>query len=201
MPRPLQNRVTPFGEIVAVTARGTMFGNRGGCFHDHAQQLRRRRWASRRWICCKLNFKGRRREVMTPRRYTELFFLDEATAFAAGHRPCAECRRSDYNAFQAAWRRAGLPSEAKADAMDLLLHAERTGSGREQAAPRHLPDGAMVARGDVAYLVKEGRLYRWGFQGYVAESDNGESLSLLTPPAFVKIFDAGYRPGIHASCD
>ena len=130
MPRPLQNRVTPFGEIAAVTARGTMMGNRGGCFHDDAQQLRRRRWASRRWICCVLSFKERHREVMMPRRYTELFFLDEATAFAAGHRPCAECRRADYNAFQKAWQRAGLPSEAKADAMDLVLHAERTVSGR-----------------------------------------------------------------------
>ncbi len=178
-----------------------MMGNRGGCIHDDTRRLRRRRWASRRWICCLLSFKGWHREVMTPGRYTELFFLDEATAFAAGHRPCAECRRADYRAFQKAWRRAGLPAEAKADAMDLLLHAERTEPGREAVALDHMPDGTMVARGETAYVVKGGQLHRWSFQGYSAASDDGAPLSLLTPPAMVKIFAAGYRPGIHLSCD
>ena len=201
MPQPLQNRVTPFGDIVAAPDRGTMMGNRGGCFHDEGQRLLRRRWASRRWICCRLSFKGRRRQVMMPRRYTELFFLDEATAFAAGHRPCAECRRADYNSFQATWRRAGLPAEAKADAMDLLLHGERLGTCAEIATPRGLPDGAMVARGEAAYLVKAGRLHRWSFQGYGAALDDNAPLRLLTAPAMVKIFAAGYAPGIHASCE
>ncbi len=201
MSRPLQNRVTPFGEIVAAPDRGTMMGNRGGCLHDDAQRLRRRRWASRRWICCRLSFKGWHREVMTPRRYTELFFLDEATAFAAGHRPCAECRRADYNAFQAAWRGAGLPAEAKADAMDLLLHGERLGAKAEIESLHGLPDGAMVARGETAYLVKGGRLYRWSFQGYGAPRDESGPLRLLTAPAMVKVFAAGYAPGVHASCE
>ncbi|MBT3172082.1 MAG: hypothetical protein HN333_11700 [Rhodospirillaceae bacterium] len=201
MPHPLQNRVTPFGEIVAVTDRGTMMGNRGGCIHDGKQKLGRRRWASRRWICCLLRFKGWQREVMTPGRYTELFFLDEATAFAAGHRPCAECRRADYKAFQAAWQRADLPAEVKADAMDVVLHAERTGTRRQTVVARDMPDGVLLARGEAAYLVKGGRLFRWSFQGYGAASDDGAALSLLTPPALVKIFAAGFRPGIHPSCD
>ncbi len=179
--------------------RGTMMGNCGGCIHDDGQCLRRRRWASRRWICCLLSFKGWHREVMTPGRYTELFFLDEATVFAAGHHPCAECRRADYRAFQAAWQQADLPGEAKADAMDIVLHDERTGARRESVRARDLPDGAMVARGKAAYLVKGGRLQSWSFQGYGAASDDGALLSLLTPPAMVKIFAAGYRPGIHPS--
>ena len=201
MPRPLQNRVTPFGDIVAVAARGTMLGNRGGCFHDSEQRLKRRRWASRRWICCVLSFKGRHREVMTPGLYTELFFLDEATAIAAGHRPCAECRRADYNAFQEAWRRAGLAAEAKADAMDVLLHGERTVPRHDTARPRNLPDGAMVARGENAYLVKAGRLYLWSHEGYTAARDESASLRLLTPPAMVKVLAAGFTPGIHESCE
>jgi len=201
MPHPLQNRVTPFGEIVAVADRGTMMGNRGGCIHNAERELNRRRWASRRWICCLLSFKERHRDVMTPGRYTELFFLDEATAFAAGHRPCAECRRADYRAFQAAWQRADLPSDVKADAMDVVLHGERTGARRQTARARDMPDGAMLARGEAAYLVKGGRLFHWSFQGYRATSDDGAALSLLTPPALVKIFAAGYTPGFHPSCN
>ncbi|MFP6689035.1 MAG: hypothetical protein VCD31_06890 [Alphaproteobacteria bacterium] len=201
MPHPLQNRVTPFGEIVAVPSRGMMMGNRGGCFHDSEQRLKRRRWASRRWICCVLRFKGRHREVMTPGRYTELFFLDEATALAAGHRPCAECRRADYRSFQEAWRRSGLPAAAKADDMDLLLHGERTAMRDETVRPPDLPDGAMVAQGEVAYLVNHHRLFCWSHQGYGAAPDDGVPLRLLTPPAMVRILASGYAPGIHGSCD
>ncbi len=102
-PTPLQNRVTPFGEIIATPERGMWMGNRGGCFHDAEQRLTASRWVNTHWITCRLEFKGWHREVMQPRRYTELFFLDEATAFAAGHRPCFECRRHDAKAFQSAW--------------------------------------------------------------------------------------------------
>jgi len=180
-------------------------GNRGGCLHDDERRLGRRRWASRRWICCLLRFKGRRREVMTPGRYTELFFLDEATALAAGHRPCAECRRADYHAFQEAWRRAALPSAATADEMDRLLHGERTVSRREMSAPRHMPDGVMLARadksGETAWLVKEGRMFRWSHRGYIGGAhDERAPLRVLTPPAIVKILAAGYAPGMHLSC-
>ena len=201
MQHPLQNRVTPFGEIVAVPDRGTMMGNRGGCIHDDKQQLRRRRWASRRWICCRLSFKGWHREVMTPGRYTELFFLDEATAFAGGHRPCAECRRADYRAFQVAWQGTGLPTEAKADAMDVVLHKERTDAQQKTVLARGMPDGVMMAQGDAAYLVKAGRLYRWSFHGYGAAIENNTPLRLLTPPAIVKVFAAGYVPALHPSSE
>src|SRR6516162_10918638 len=122
---PLQNRVDPFGELLAVPARGTLFGNRGGRFHTDAKTLTARRWVSRRWICCVLDFKGRRRDVWG-RFYTELFFLDEPTALAAGHRPCFECRRKDAEAFAAMWRKAKrLPARPYADEMDVVLHHER----------------------------------------------------------------------------
>ena len=201
MPHPLQNRVTPFGEIVMVSARGTMMGNRGGCLHDAAQRLGRRRWTSRRWICCRLSFKGWHRNVMTPGRYTELFFLDEATALAAGHRPCALCRRADYRSFQAVWRRSGLPGADRADAMDRLQHVERTDLRDKIVRPGDLPNGAMVAQGKAAYLVNNSRLYRWSHQGYTAAPDDGGSppWRLLTVRAMVAILASGYTPGIHQS--
>ena len=192
MRRPLQNRVTPFGEIVALVARGTMMGNRGGCLHDAEGRLSRRRW-----ICCVLDFKGRHRQVITPGRYTELFFLDKATALAPGHRPCAECRHADYRAFQDAWLRAALPEPARADDMDRLLHAERLAEHEIGG----LPDGAMVARGEDAFLVRRGRLHRWSHSGYKVARDVGRPDRLLTPPAIVRVFAAGYLPGIHESCN
>jgi hypothetical protein len=197
MTPPLQNRVTPFGEIIAVAARGTMMGNRGGALHDAARRLGARRWVSRRWICCRLDFKDRRREVMAPGRYTELFFLDEATALAAGHRPCAECRREDYRLFQAAWLRAGLPGPARADNMDRFLHRERF----EAHVVGDLPDGAMVACGDDAFLVRAGRFHLWSSSGYGAARDISVPERLLTPPATVRVLAAGYRAGIHPSLD
>jgi hypothetical protein len=141
---PYRNRVTPFGEIVAIPERGTLMGNRGVIHADDGSH--KREWQVRRWIACRLEFKGRHREIRQPRRWTELFFLDEATALAAGHRPCAECRREDYRRWQAAW-----PGEdARADAMDLVLHASRL-DGRAKrtydARPADLPDGAIVERG------------------------------------------------------
>src|SRR5688572_33069560 len=122
---PLQNRVDPFGELLATSARGTLFGNRGGKFHRDDQTLSRRRYATRQWICCVLDFKGRQRDVWG-RYYTELFFLDEVTALSAGHRPCFECRRRDAQAFARCWQRAfGLPAPPRAADMDRVLHAER----------------------------------------------------------------------------
>src|SRR5689334_14507846 len=119
---PLQNRVDPFGELFATPSRGLFLGNRGGRFHTDDQKLIRRRWASRQWICCVLDFKGRQRDVWG-RYYTELFFLDEVTAFAAGHRPCFECRRKDAEQFATLF--AGKSQRASAAAMDKVLHAER----------------------------------------------------------------------------
>ena len=149
---PLQNRVTPWGAIEVSSARGSMMGIRGGCFHDGHKQLRARHWAGRGWLCCLLRFKGRRRQVMTPGRYTELFFLDEATALAAGHRPCFECRRADARDFAGLWaavHEGGRP--VKAPDMDLRLHAERTAIADRQtvdaAALDRLPPGAFVQIG------------------------------------------------------
>src|SRR5437868_4891092 len=147
-PMPLQNRVDPFGELIATPVRGLFFGNRGGRIHTDDKRLTRRRWASRQWICCVLQFKNRQRDVWG-RYYTELFFLDEPTALAAGHRPCFECRRKDAEAFAAAWARARhLGSAPRAHEMDLVLHPERL-DGRAKRRHRFaldaLPDGAMMA--------------------------------------------------------
>lgn len=196
---PLRNRVNPFGELIATPARGAFFGNRG-CLHDGHGVLRRN-WTTRAWICCVLSFKGRRRNpLMQPGQYTELFFLDEATAFAAGHRPCAECRRADFNRFRAHWAHAaGLEAPPRAPDMDARLHAERGGPGtggrRLHPLPDDLPDGAFVARGDDAFLVAGNRLHRWSPDGY---ADAGplvrDGLALLTPPSIAAAFADGYRP-------
>src|SRR5580704_15073399 len=160
---PLQNRVSPHGELFASPARGSLFGNRGGRFHTDARTLTARRWASRQWICCVLEFKNRQRDVWG-RFYTELFFLDEPTAFAAGHRPCFECRREDAEAFAEAWRLAHkLGTRPYADAMDDVLHRERL-DGRAKRMHRHtadrLPDGAFIAIDGIAYAVKGDALLR-----------------------------------------
>src|SRR3954468_20509383 len=153
---PLQNRVTPLGELVADPARGLVYGNRG-CLHDAEGQVRRA-YAGRRWIACRLEFRGRRRSpLVRPGRYTSLFFLDEATAFAAGHRPCAECRRADYDRFVVLWRELH-PDDAGADAIDTRLHGERLDAvtraqRHHEASLDALPDGAFVLRDGAPWLV------------------------------------------------
>lgn len=194
-PSPLPNRVTPFGEIVATTARGGLFGNRGGRIHENFEI--RRRQGSPRWIACVLAFKGRRRTVMGAG-YTELFFLDEATALAAGHRPCFECRREDAKAFAAAWAKArGLPRPAMADEMDAVLKVERAGP-RPEAARAELAPGAMVASGGEAFLYDGERFHRWSFDGYAPAAPRG-ALELLTPLSALGALRAGFRVGTHAS--
>jgi hypothetical protein len=206
---PLQNRVTPFGEIVAVPKRGTLMGNRGGRFHTPDKALTRRRWASRRWIACVLEFKGRRREVMAPGRYTELFFLDEATALAAGHRPCRECRRADHDRFRRAWLKGnaslGLPPDVSIDEIDRVLHAERVGRGGAKvtfpARLGDLPDGVFVARDGTARLLARGSLWGWSPGGYTGPLplDTAADAAVLTPRSTVRTIKAGYRPAIHPS--
>lgn len=196
---PLQNRVTPFGDVVALAGRGTLMGNRG-ILHDDARRVVRP-FQVRRWIACRLEWRGRKRTVMTPHRYTELFFLDEAAAFAAGHRPCAECRREDYRTFCRVWEAAGCGRPA-ADEMDLVLHAERLDGRRKRihlAPYRDLPDGTYVARDGRPWLVWGDALRLWTDGGYAqtAPRPRGGDGEVLTPPSIVRAFAAGYRPAIY----
>jgi hypothetical protein len=194
--------VTPFGEIIATPERGTMMGNRG-ILHDDRKEIVRSRQV-RRWLCCVTSFKGIRRVIMRPHSYTELFFLDEATALAAGHRPCFECRRKSALDFQAAWTRA-FGSCAMAEEIDRVLDSERRvpRSGEKktyEAEARSLPDGAMVARGGCAWLVLDGELLRWTPAGYANRAHLGPGpIDVLTPRSTTEVLRAGYSPGLHAS--
>jgi hypothetical protein len=179
---PLQNRVTPFGELIAHPARGLVYGNRG-CLHDDAGRIRRHH-DGRRWIACRLRFKARHRSpLLQPGRYTELFFLDEATAFAAGHRPCAECRREDYNRF------LELVQAPGADAIDERLHGERF--ARHEADG--LPDGAFVERDGEAWLVRGAELLRWTPAGYAERiARPAGRATVITTPTLVAVLRAGW---------
>jgi hypothetical protein len=202
---PLQNRVTPFGELIAVDARGTLMGNRG-CLHDPRRRIRRR-FVGRRWIHCVLQFKGRHRAVMTPHRYTELFFLDEATALAAGHRPCAECQRPRYLDFRGHWaagvERRGAPPSV--DTIDRILHDERLapdGTKRTyQARAARLPAGVMVADEQARpHLVLDNALWPWTPAGYGEPIPMPiDAVRVLTPPSIVRAIGHGYAVGLHAS--
>jgi hypothetical protein len=201
---PLENRVAPFGNIFRTPARGTMMGNRGGALHNSSKEIVRG-YKSRRWITCVLEFRGRYRTVMSEGRYTELFFLDEAVAFAAGHRPCAECRRESYNAFRNAWRRQlGQQDLPFADQMDLELHRARIHKGRKvtYAAPlRSLPDGCFIQIEGSAHLVWEDSLLLWTPEGYTRRDTRPKDLTVtvLTPEPIVGCFRVGYKPEVHGS--
>jgi len=203
---PLQNRVDPFGELVATPARGLLFGNRGGRIHTDEKTLTTRRWASRQWICCVLKFKNRQRDVWG-RYYTELFFLDEPTALSAGHRPCFECRRKEAEEFAEKWRRTfKLRLRPHAPKMDERLHAERL-DGRAKRLHRRklddLPDGAFVALEEGAFAVRGNSLLRWTPQGYDARKrrPRGVTVDVLTPPAVLGVLKAGYAPRWHPSAE
>jgi len=203
---PRQNRVTPFSEIVSTEARGTLMGNRG-CLHNDRGEIRRSHQL-KRWIICVLSFKGRQRAVMTPGHYTELFFLDEATALAAGHRPCAECQRERFNLFRTTMARAiqkfkGI-ERPLATMIDDVLHEERrTAEGKKRIFPApldDLPDGTFITQdGDNAYLVGQDKLLRWTPFGYedIVQRPNGVRVRVLTPPSVVRILSAGYPVAIH----
>lgn len=202
---PLQNRVTPTGEIVADPARGLIMGNRG-CLHGPDRRLGTSRWRSAAWICCVLDWRGRRRDPMPPGRWTALFFLDEATALAAGHRPCAYCRRADYLRFAGAWQAAQrLPRRPGAPDMDQVLHRERLDPARRKRTYRaplsQLPDGVMIRAGGTTGLLLGRQLRPWSFAGYRAPAGAGlpAVVDVLTPPSAVAVIAAGYQPMLHPS--
>jgi hypothetical protein len=198
----LQNRVTPLGELRATPERGLVYGNRGRLHDEHGRI--RRQWQVKRWISCRLEFRGRRRAdgPMAPNRYTGLFFLDEATAFAAGHRPCAECRNADYRSF------LDLTSAANAEELDVRLHAERLGAGiagrrRYERPFDGLPDGAFVLLDDEPWLVLEDALQRWSPDGYAERRPRpGGRALVITPPTTLAVLAAGWEgsvPLLHPS--
>jgi hypothetical protein len=204
---PLQNRVDPYGAIFRSPARGTLMGNRGGALHNHAREIVRQ-FNGQRWIACVLEFKGRRRSVMTPGRYTELFFLDEAVAFAAGHRPCAECRRERFNAFKNAWERSNEadPREPiRAPEIDAELHRTRVDSRKRKvtykAALNSLPNGCFVQIDGAAYLVWDDALFLWTPERYTRKDCRPGRLTVtvLTPQPIVQCFRQGYEPETHDS--
>lgn len=197
---PLQNRVTPLGDVVAAPERGLFTGNRGIIHDAETRTLRKRRWSSRAWLICVLEWRDVRRRVMATRSWTELFFLDEATALAAGHRPCFRCRLAAARAFQAGFtiREQVAP---KACDIDRTLHAERLDGRRKRlhdlASPGRLPDGAMILQDGAPHLILAGLAYPWSLQGYGGPVTPLDGARLITPPSTVAVLKAGYRPLIH----
>lgn len=196
-PSPLQNRVTPLGEIVAEPARGMFMGNRGGRLHDEHKRLGRSRWKSKAWIFCVLDFKTRRRELMGYS-YTELFFLDEATAFAAGHRPCFECQRQKALSFANAWARAGgQSSRMMAAEMDKTLHKARLGE-KPELSPTGLPDGTMILIAGSPFVIHQGKCLKWSHHGYTTPTPIPKTpVPVLTPFPTLRILQQGYSPVLH----
>jgi hypothetical protein len=198
---PRQNRVTPYGALIAVPDRGMFWGNRG-VLHDPGGRLVRYS-RGRAWAICVLEYKGRRRQQWAPGRLTELFFLDEATGLAAGHRPCGECRYRDYQAFKQAWAAShgmGLPG---VQAIDARLHADRLaapGVRRSYPAPlAELPEGTMVDLDGAPFLLYRGRLLAWTPGGYLdrQQPEPAAAVTVITPRATVAVLAAGYRPVLH----
>jgi hypothetical protein len=200
----MQNRVNPFGQIIETTERGLWMGNRGNIHNINREIVRP--FKLKAWITCRLQFKGRRREIMAPNLYTELFFLDEATAFAAGHRPCCECRREDYNKFKAAWLKGNpeykFTGKTSIREIDAILHQERNGENGSKKTYKennnNLPNGIFIAAENQPYLLWNKHLYLWTPAGYTKSkslSHNGNSI-ILTPKSIVQTFRAGYMPQV-----
>jgi hypothetical protein len=203
---PLQNRVTPFGDIVAIPQRGMFTGNRGIIHDPTTRTLLNRRWTSKAWLVCVCEFKGRRRTVMGARSWTELFFLDETIALAAGHRPCFFCRREAAQAFRDAWAFGKAVSVPRAPEIDAVLHAERLERGRKRlhliaACPDGLPDGTVIAAAGEPHTLAHGRAFRWTARGYEGPMEIPRCDALLTPPSTLGALRGGYRPVLHPSID
>jgi len=201
---PLQNRVTPLGDIVAAPERGCFTGNRGIIHDPQTRTLLKRRWTSRAWLICTLHWRDVRRSVMAARSWTELFFLDEATGLAAGHRPCFYCRRDAARSFQRRFPTDGHPAVPKAPDIDAMLHAERLADRRKRlhglpSQAVDLPDGTMVLQHGVPHLMLDSLAWPWSLRGYGAPVAPSDCAQLITPPSTVAVLRAGYRPQIHAS--
>jgi len=199
---PLQNRVTPDMQIVRDNWRGDYMGNRGGRIHDpESKTLLKRKWASKRWIICVTKFKERQRKIMG-NSYTELFFLDEVSALAAGHRPCFECRREQAKAFGDAWLKTyGKPNGSLADTMDTQLHQERTGEHilLDEEALEQLPDGAMIKINNTCFAKKNASFFKWSGEGYSKTKLLKGEAFLLTPRSVLEVLSKGYVPHWHGS--
>jgi hypothetical protein len=201
---PLQNRVTPFGEIVAISQRGMFTGNRG-ILHDPATKtLLGRRWTTKAWLICSCEYKGRRRSVMAERSWTELFFLDEAIGLAAGHRPCFRCRHEAAKSFRAAWAAGNRVPQPAVAAIDAVLHRERLENGHKRVHPvpvpvAALPDGAVIVAARSAFTLRAGLAHRWTNDGYDLPEAFPHADGLLTPPSTLAALTAGYRPMLHPS--
>ncbi|MBU1309270.1 MAG: hypothetical protein KKE30_07040 [Gammaproteobacteria bacterium] len=204
---PLQNRVDPYGRLIAVSARGSFLGNRGILHNDNKEIVSQ--YKHKAWVTCALSFKGIKREIFGPNRYSELFFLDEATAFSAGHRPCAHCRKARYNEFKAAWIAANaeaVDSQISVQQIDAVLHKARVTKGAQKvtysAHLADLPSGTFVELDDKPYLLWHKTLYLWSPEGYeksdVAVLAIG-SVTVLTPKSVVKIYEKGFLPELHIS--
>lgn len=202
-----QNKVNPWGEIHAVKSRGMFLGNRGVLHNSNKEIISTHKIKG--WVTCLLEFKGRKREIMAPKRYTELFFLDEATAFAAGHRPCAECRRERYNEFKEKWLKVNerllKGKKPNAPNIDSVIHQERIDKKHKitfMAKFGSLPDGTMVAFESNAFLVWKNKLFLWSFNGYSLADiiiRKGDNVKVLTPRSYVKMFSKNFAPGVHKS--
>ena len=204
---PYQNKVDPWGNINAVKSRGMFLGNRGVLHNEQKEIITTHRIKG--WVTCLLEFKGRKREIMTPNRYTELFFLDEATAFSAGQRPCAECRRSRYNEFKEKWLEANQEllngKKPTAANMDKIIHEERI-HNKQKVTYNHrlkeLPNGIFVEINSSAFLVWANRLFEWSYLRYSKskiEYNGNQEVVVLTPKSYVNTFAKGFIPEVHES--
>ncbi len=209
---PLQNRINPFSKIIATPERGEWTGNRGVIHNEQKEIIKN--YAVKYWITCKLKYKEMHRKVMTPNRWTELFFLDEATAFAAGHRPCGFCRYTNFKLFKTLWLQAngkkyGLTDDVKMNIIDNIIHQERLNENNTQktfiASLHTLPNGVFVIlpTKEKAYLWHQQNLYEWSFKGYtkIMQFNKNQTVQVLTPYSYVEVFRKGYQPQIHTTVE
>ncbi len=202
---PLQNRVDPWGNIFTTSSRGTFLGNRG-ILHNGKKQIIKP-YQHQSWVTCQLKYKDRKRKLMSPHNYTELFFLDEATAFAAGHRPCCQCRRERYIEFKYFWVKANLKKpvdDVRISEINTIMHKDRINKrvkNTYKSKLKELPDGAFFSNNGSAYMKYKNKIYLWSFEGYCHQNNINlpDEIDVLTPKSIVNAFELGFKPGIHQS--